>query len=100
LLLGGTICRTKLQAFPAGGPTGGLPTGVATFIATLLALGGTLVLLAALAAAWPNPVRLTIIGGGNALVLALVAYRFRLMPSYVPAQLCLVVVALTGYHWL
>src|SRR5207249_4606695 len=71
LLLAGTIASAKLQtATRTETEEPGLPAGVAAFIATLLALGGTLVMLLALAAAWRNPIRLTVIGGVNAVVLA------------------------------
>src|SRR5207244_4474726 len=94
LLLGGTIASAKLHAPTTSETEGpGLPAGVAAFISTLLSLAGTLVMLLALPAAWPNPVRLTVIGGVNAVVLALVAYRFRLVAAYVPAQVCLVIAA-------
>src|SRR5262249_59018514 len=76
----------------------GVPAGAAAVIATMLSLGGTFVILLALVAAWPQPVRLTVIAAGNAAVLWWVAHRFRLTPAYVPAQICLAVAALTGYH--
>jgi hypothetical protein len=103
LLLGGTIANAKLALSET--PTdeselGGLPLGVAAVIATIMALAGTLVLLLALVAAWPHPIRLTAIGLVNAAVLALVAHRFRLTAAYVPAQICLAVASLTGFHLL
>jgi hypothetical protein len=102
LLLGGTIAAAKLRGGEkdGGGEPAGLPLGVAAVIATMLSLGGTLVLLLALGAAWPHPIRLTAIATVNALVLALVAHRFRLAVAYVPAQICLAVAALTGYYLL
>jgi hypothetical protein len=101
LLLGGTIATAKLRASDAGAAepeSGGLSLGVAGVIASMLSLGGALVMLLALGAAWPHPWRLTAIGAVNAVVLACVAHRFRLAPAYVPAMICLTVAALTGYH--
>jgi hypothetical protein len=102
LLLGGTIASARLQDADRAGATepetGALSRGMAGFIATMLSLGGALVLLLALAAAWPHPVRLTLIGSINFVVLSFVAHRFRLAPAYVPAQLCLAVAVLTGFH--
>jgi hypothetical protein len=102
LLLGGTIATARLAGHDddAAPETIGLPLGVAGVIASILALSGALVMLLALGTAWPHPVRLTAIGAVNAVVLALVAHHFRLWPAYVPAQLCLLVAALTGYHLL
>ena len=100
LLLGGMIASEKLQASSEIGEPGGLSLGVAKVIATLLALGGALVMLAALTAAWPSPIRLIVIGSINAVVLALTAYRFRLLAAYIPALVCLVIAVLTGYHFL
>jgi hypothetical protein len=102
LLLGGTIATAKMRRDEkeVAGEPAGLPFGVAAVIATMLSLGGTLVLLLALGAAWPHPIRLTAIATVNAGVLAFVAHRFRLAPAYVPAQICLAVAALTGCYML
>src|SRR5262249_14371386 len=94
LLAGGTITSARMRG---ESDAVGLPAGAAAVIATMLSLGGTLVILLALPAAWPQPVRLTVIAAGNAAVLWWVAHRFRLTPAYVPAQICLAVAALTGY---
>jgi hypothetical protein len=96
LLIGGTVASAKLR--DAEADAGGLPRGIAAVIATMLSLGGTLILLLALAAAWPHPVRLIVIGAIDCAVLSFVALRFRLTPAYVPAQICLAVAVLTGYH--
>ena len=102
LLLGGTIASARISGFddvPVAEPEGGgLPRGVAAFIATMLTLGGALVMMLALIAAWPHPIRLTVIAVINAVVLSPIAHRFRLAPAYVPAQLCLAVAVLTGCH--
>jgi hypothetical protein len=100
LLIGGATASAKLAA--SNGETklarGELSFHAASVIATMLALSGTIVMLGALVAAWPHPVRLTAIATVNAIVLAWIAHRFRLVPAYVPAQVCLCVAALTGYH--
>src|SRR5262249_4991446 len=100
LLLGGTITSAKLAVGeePSDGGTTGLPRGVAAALATMVGLAGTLVLLLALGAAWPNPVRLTVVASINAVALAVVAHRFRLAPGSAPAQVCLALAVLTGYH--
>ena len=97
LLAGGTVASARLRG---ESEAGNLPRGVAAVIATMLSLGGTLVMVLALVAAWPHPVRLTVIAAGNAVVFSWVAHRFRLTPAYVPAQVCLTVASLTGYHML
>jgi hypothetical protein len=100
LVVGGTLASARLSSAPAAAEAGSMPRGVAGVIATITSLGGTLFLLLALGAAWPQPVRLTAIGLTNAMVLAWVAHRFRLTAAYVPAQLCLAVGIVTGYHLL
>jgi hypothetical protein len=103
LLYGGTVASAGLrgaEANPAEGEEGGLSAGVAGVLATALTLSGGLVLLLALVAAWPHPVRLTVIGLLDCVVLSLVAQRFRLAAAYVPAQVGLAVAALTGFHLL
>ncbi len=103
LLLGGTMVSAKLAVDSKSGDEAqagpsGMPLGIASVIATMMTLSGAIVLLAALAAAWPHPVRLTIIAAVNAVVLVFVAHRYRLTPALVPAQICFAVAALTGYH--
>jgi hypothetical protein len=100
LLLAGAAATAKMRDTPAEPAVegGGLSAGVVAVIATLLSLGGALVMLLALGAAWPNPTRLAVIAAMNAVALALAALRFRLAPAYIPAQICLAVAAVTGWH--
>ncbi|NQT38680.1 MAG: hypothetical protein HQ581_14380, partial [Planctomycetes bacterium] len=65
---------------------------------TWVALVGAIVMLAALAMAWPRPVPVVLVGTLSAIVLATAAIRFRLPAIHAGAIACLAVVYLTGYH--
>jgi hypothetical protein len=67
-------------------------------VGTSIALGGMLILLAAVAMAWPLPIALVAVCVVNFVVLSTTAWRFRLPVLYAAALPCLAVGYLTGYH--
>src|SRR5207244_1833245 len=76
----------------------GLTPAVARLVGTATALGGVVLLLAALALAWPVPAALGLVGALNGAALAAVALRYRLPVAHVPAVVCLAVGYLAGFH--
>jgi hypothetical protein len=67
-------------------------------VGTSIALAGMLVLLAAMAMAWPQPPALIAVCAVNFVVLSVTAWRFRLPVAHAAALLCLAVGYLTAYH--
>jgi hypothetical protein len=91
------------QEAPGGAATDepvarGLPLAVARLVGTATALTAMVVLLAALALAWPAPAALALIGGLNGIALTAVALRYRLPAAHVPALVCLGAGYLAAYH--
>src|SRR5262249_52894428 len=78
---------------------GGLSAALRT-VRTALALAGILVLLAALAMAWPQPVALILVCAVNFSVLSIVAWRCQWAIAHAGALPCLAVGYLTAYHLL
>src|SRR5262249_50740786 len=77
---------------PLSGPLRAVGTGIA--------LGGMLVLLAALAMAWPQPVALVLVCSLDFAVLSALAWRYSLPVAHAAALPCLAVGYLTAYHLL
>jgi hypothetical protein len=69
-------------------------------VGTSIALGGMLILLAAMAMAWPQPIALVAVCAINFAVLSVVAWRFRLPVAHAAALPCLAVCYLTTFHLL
>lgn len=65
---------------------------------TTVALVGAVVMLAALAMAWPAPAALVAIGAFDAAALAWIAFRYRLPVAHAGAVFCTAIVCLVGYH--
>lgn len=65
---------------------------------TSLAVAGAMLLLAALAVAWPRPDLLIVVGSVNFVALAALAAGGRLPVLHVPAAACLAAAILVGFH--
>jgi hypothetical protein len=76
-----------------------LPASLRT-VGTGIALAGMVVLLAAAAMAWPQPLALTIVCGLDFVALSIVAWRYFLPVAHAAALACLAVGYLTAYHLL
>jgi hypothetical protein len=82
-----------------GTEEGGLSAPLRT-VGTAIALAGTLILLAAVVMAWPNPVALVVVCTVDFAVLSAVAWRCRWPIAHAAALPCLAVGYLTAYHLL
>jgi hypothetical protein len=100
LVAGGLLVHRKLEEAPsAAGETAEATAGQRT-VGTGVALGGMLVMLAAVVLAWPQPLALMLVCTLSFAVLTAVAFATRLPVAHVPALGCLAIGYLTAFHLL
>lgn len=69
-------------------------------LSTAVGVFGALLLVACVGLAWPNPLRLIIVGSLAFGILTGVALMTRIALAHIPAGVCAAMVALVSYHWL